>query len=71
MIAVTVQKNGRYWQAKWRQNGEQFSKGLGAMSKVSKRAAGVEAKRIEVKLNGEPFWRKQWIRHWPEEDKGG
>jgi predicted acyl esterase len=25
---------------------------------------------IEAKLNGAPFWRKQWIRHWPDGDKG-
>jgi hypothetical protein len=24
---------------------------------------------IEAKLNGAPFWRKQWIRHWPDGEK--
>ncbi len=52
MITVTVQKNGKYWQARWRQNGQQKSKGLGAMAKVSKRAAGVKAKKIEAAING-------------------
>ncbi len=53
MITVTLHKNGKYWQARWRdpRTGKLRGKGLGATAKVSKRAATVKARDEERKLN--------------------
>jgi len=51
MITVTLQKNGRYWQAKWRQRGQQRGKSLGPAEKISSRAAKLMARRLEDRLN--------------------
>ncbi len=50
-IRVTVQKNGKYWQARWRLNNKQYSKGLGPMRKVTKVEARKKARAIEAEVN--------------------
>ena len=52
MITLTLHKNGKYWQAKWRNaRGKQHGRSLGAIDKVSRRAAKLKIKRLETDLN--------------------
>ena len=52
MITVTLNANGRYWQARWTDSvGKRRCCGLGPRSKFSKRQAEVKRKRVELDLN--------------------
>jgi integrase len=54
MIVVTLQRNGKYWKAHWRDaDGRQRGKGLGAVSSISQRTARSEVLRLENELNYE------------------
>ena len=53
MITVTLNRNGKYWQARWTDSrtGEQKGRSLGAIGKTSARAAKVKAQQVEQALN--------------------
>ena len=51
-IRVTLQKNGDYWQGRWRDaRGRQQGKSLGSITNVSRRAAKVKVRQLEADLD--------------------
>ena len=48
MIQITVQRNGKYWQARWYHTGRQHGRSLG---RSTKREANAKARELERELN--------------------